>query len=95
MAKDKCKVYYSPSNGSEWEKFLEKNCYSCKHFSEEMLFNRETNTCNILFKLLEQQGLFEKDYPEIYQFEKDTFDFSKGYPPICLKKEEKIADKLS
>jgi len=81
------KVYYSPSNGTEWELFLQNNCFGCKYYSEEMLSDREVNTCDILFKLLEQQGLSEEEFPEVYQFTKDTFDFRKGYPPICLKKE--------
>jgi len=87
MAKDKLR--YSPSNGTEWEMFLEKNCYRCRHFSKEMLSNREVNTCDILFKLLEQQSLNEEDYPEVYWFEEDIFDFNNEYPPKCLKKEVK------
>jgi len=86
MTKDK--VYYSPANGVEWGLFLEKNCYGCKHFSKEMLSNREVNTCDILFKLLDQQVLSEEDCPEIYWFKEDTFDFNNEYPPKCLKRRE-------
>lgn len=82
------KVNYSPANGTEWELFLDNNCFGCKYYSEEMLRNREINTCDILFKLLDQQVLSEKEFPEIYQFDEDIFDFSKDYPPICLKKEK-------
>jgi hypothetical protein len=79
---------YSPANGTEFEIFLRDNCYECKKWDVDMMSDREINKCNILFKLLDQQGLSEKDAPDVYQFADDELDESKGYPPTCLKREE-------
>ena len=78
---------YSPSNGTEFEMFLERNCYRCRKFDKEMMYNRDVNTCDILFKILDQRVLSEEDAPDIYEFEDGVFNDE--CPPECLKKEVK------
>ena len=76
---------YSPSNGTEWELFLENNCYHCQRYDARMREDRGVNTCDILFKLLEQMALKEEDFPDIYQFKDDELA-DNGSTPECLKK---------
>jgi hypothetical protein len=82
------KVYYSPSNFTEFLFFLENNCLGCKNYNAEMHWNRDINTCDILFKILDQQGLAEEDCKEIYYFSKDELDIE-PCPAKCLKRREK------
>ena len=82
------KKYYSPSNGTEWDMFRENNCWSgCEHYSHAMEYDRDAKvTCPILFKLLEQMGLPEDEFPDVYYFSNAELDTTKC-PAVCLKKE--------
>ena len=74
----------------EYELFLETNCEDCKKYDERMRGDRNINTCDILFKILDQMGLKESEQPDIYIFRDDELCFGKNsneYPPNCLKKE--------
>ena len=83
---------YNPSNGMEYHLFLEINCEDCKKYDDIMRADRDINTCDILFKILDQMGFREGERPDVYIFKDDELYFGKNgneYPPNRLKKELK------
>ena len=80
-------INYSPSNRTEFDLFLENNCYKCKKYNSEMRYDREVNTCDILFKLLDQLICDEVAFPEVFEFNNNELDVSQC-PAICLKRYE-------
>ena len=80
---------YSPANGTEWILFREINCWDdCKFYNHKMEYDRDAKiTCPILFKLLDQMGLSEEKFPDVYQFADDELNVEMC-PARCLKKEK-------
>lgn len=67
------RCFFTFSNDTEYKLWLEEKCYGCNKFDEDILIDADINTCNTLYKILDQQCLRKKDYPKVYRFTRKEF----------------------